>query len=1326
MTRIAQSALQYFLNRLSQHHRFRRSDSDTQPSSSKKIKIETNYPLEHPTGGIKYNFHGPIYQLDLLMLQLMHGKDYDAFYLGTEVEPTGKFDDLFFRMIQNNQVRYHFFQAKSKQHPEQEPITEKELSTLDNKQPFGLQKYFASARQIEQGFKNNDPLFRYHDQPLDFYTSAEYFFIYTNTDLTDDLKSNFNLLTLSGKTFYQLDEHSALAQRLWPILQAVSDFDQLPRKFAEAIVSESKLTLQDPLFKTYHAALVREKIIDLKTYPDKKFRLHPDFINAIHLSKEAVVFRNNFLDQLKTYLDKKVTGKNTALIATLKSQSDDQSRCKEIIFELSATFGLAKPDDPVINLPQAETNIDDQIKVFLKKLVFAVKQPSHDDLHQQIKTAMRTQLKNVQVNDYFDAIRNRMLDWMTETKGRFLTQKDTSEFLKYVKKNQHAVVTTYATIKYIKSIQQFGIETIQSADDPIAGQLTDFISGKNNILYFTAAQTPLLSRIKLLRLIENKPLGSYIFSNVENLVQIKSAVSKTFASRTDLLILECLENSDKKLFTLFKKLSISNTKKVIVLTKPEMAIEQFLQNTYPENYQKISDHPVSFHDLTEQAKENLLQRPILFEEKIMPLKTLTNDPNFIDHEILAQLLEASTPPAVGKAVLGLNDLDAAYHFVYSGITLDHLDPNDLYAISGISAEEFVHLPNRDRFIRLEKPYEEQEKQFKQLVHDHPRQMIHWIEKRNNQYVWRCYYDPDFYLKRIFTSKDKQTYSEQDLIHTDKKLILIVAEPGMGKTTTLTQFSNLFYTQDPTVWVITTLLKTCKTQIENYLATEITMNVALDFMSAIDLSIQNPVAKQLFKQRLVQDPGKLILLWDGFDEIPLPYQSKMLTLLRWLHQETMARMILTTRQHKQRLLEQAFSTQAILFEPVTRKQQSNYLEQFWRKRLKLKFNSEQLAQFSYQPYIEMLLAINIRQLGDQWMGIPLQMRLFAEGFEEDFEKFCMEENALSTLSTRFEQVNPLNLFQRFIQKKYEIYFKEKTNLLINLNSENKKILIAGYAQKHWYTAFKLLFPDQIELLNIKEPNTGEEWVAFKELVNGLGMFQYVDDQVDVIHRTFAEYFISDFLAHELDELAQRSKMYRTHILEFLIDNILTQDTNQVIRLFLNQHLLKDASLRQVCLHVKNQKIIVERLEKQIQDQAETALHRTADEHLTETVRFLLNSIQDQSFIKKLFLAQDPEGYIALHKVVMTLQDNQILLRTMLSYIHSLDDLKEILISKDGSVGGTLFQWASGAGVFDSSNNEQVIPILLERIAFDERKGFLAVPDNLSGHPYIKPLLPIVKR
>jgi hypothetical protein len=303
------------------------------------------------------------------------------------------------------------------------------------------------------------------------------------------------------------------------------------------------------------------------------------------------------------------------------------------------------------------------------------------------------------------------------------------------------------------------------------------------------------------------------------------------------------------------------------------------------------------------------------------------------------------------------------------------------------------------------------------------------------------------------------------------------------------------------------------------------------------------------------------------------------------------------------------------QPFSEDEQVEFLSKFWLQNL----NLEDKDQHRLQIYAEALIRKFAQSVSDkdkQFTGIPLQIRMLAEAFEEDFIIFYMSEKSEPELPHKFDL---LGLYRRFIDSKYDIYYAEKSKIPAgDMAAEWVRERHFQYINvEHRRLALEALFTeDQVTFLKIDDGSR----FSNEELAKvGLAL-RNVEGKPQFIHRTFAEYYVAEFLIKQLTKKTKQSK----EVLKILLNEVLLKRDCSVIRAFLDGLLGQRMPSKEVLEEVG--KNLNEHWNERKLDQP-LILHVAATEDNARIVGFLLESLKSgkhSKAIKEMVLAKDDKG------------------------------------------------------------------------------------------------------
>ncbi|MFT8259020.1 MAG: NACHT domain-containing protein [Candidatus Symbiodolus clandestinus] len=1062
-------------------------------------------PTDYAAGGLKQTLHGTIYQLQLLIFFMKRAfdKGYD-FRLATEMEAAEKFDDMVLRYQVDGQNRYRFLQAKHRQ-DEHRSVTLSDL-TNDSEGDFSLLKYLASYLSI---------------QKKDEFKKAEKDFILcTNVDLdvdtlkrdgtftVEEIADKDDLITIenSGKTphLYRLkiDEKSIFYQKL----RNNTEINRLA-KFLIERQNNGRLDLSVDIFKRYHIWLAQE-VINTK---NKKF--HTNFISGNKLSDTAQNFREVFIQC--AFENKDYQNDKNKLFGSLRNKT----------FSISKNFGLRKeksrPQSP------AEFHVSNsQIKDFFNQFILAVNQPSEDKLRTIIESEIGLQFNLLKSDLVADNLQRKMLDWFKEKKGRFLSKQDGETFFEDLLKN---IDTLKATGLSMLS-NQLNAYDIHFDQAPLELLQQHVENSEIQILHLISSENPRLTLIKVYQLLQLLPqyqrLDSVLFTtDIMNIEAIQQTLRNAF-SATDSHLLLAIECSSEKIGdteSLVNQLTLilkkQPYKKIIVISSEKHPLPVAFQKNKHLSYQSVSDF-CSFSELTRASQTNLLDKEVIFQGQAVALKKLITSTDPITLSLpLIDLIKGFTLE-IGQPLPSVQSKVDGYYI-------------ERYMAPTFINNAIIRAKNAGIFKDLIAIDEES---FKEMCLKNPKSGVHWIQGVSDSLIWRRsqgkvnqlhlyidvipphIYESDEKSKKVFISLEQ---SEQ------QRVIMLSAAAGMGKSTFFAHIAQQLKIRWPSYWIIGVDLnyhvEALRILQHGVIENTSPLDLITTFITESLLNLKTSFEKKLLYHALnSSEASKVILMLDGFDEIPTTCQDPAIMLLKRFLQNEKIQLWVTIRSNSslEKELVQCLNQLPFSLIPLSPTSQSKFLGSKFKEEFMNKGVVSELEK--------------LKHIVDN----PLQLQIFSEIYVNLSEEGNISQDFLTNLDV-------FKLYQNFIITKYSIFVDK----LGESKSQIKKILYEDISpqKNHQKLAFELLFPEKKNSL-LKEFSLDTIKLMKDEELVRFGMVNLEGNTLKFIHRNYAEYYIAEiFLKKLIDEKQNHQMIY------FLLRNILLETNLQVVRMFLNENL-----------------------------------------------------------------------------------------------------------------------------------------------------------------------------
>jgi ankyrin repeat protein len=792
-------------------------------------------------------------------------------------------------------------------------------------------------------------------------------------------------------------------------------------------------------------------------------------------------------------------------------------------------------------------------------------------------------------------------------------------------------VYQFVTNRYVETLRQSPLDF-----KPDALSLRDFLnSDELRVLQLRIADGDAWTGlIKVYQVLEKTPSmtdrlsqGRYTILTLEHLLHFNQLVNlNTLMESTTaphLLMMSCETNqllnveTEQILRSLFNALSQKESVKIILTTQSEHDTVTFLQGIAKETVSDgfvTRDEQLIWSDLTPSSQEELQKKTLKFQGFRISVNEIMS----------AESLAANLPPL--SALLEEKELtiadpvpitDGYNESYYIGRTLRHqkdIKKDTLNDKSRKYSPGFITFTDQGskKVYRLKTKrnlrFEEKDKSGRPF----------WQQSQGSLEKLRRYNETE--ISHTYTPEDLDKLFEQAQ---HQRVMLISDVAGMGKSTLLTHLSTQIKGKFPAKWVVRINLNDHTNVLEALRKEQIDKEKAIEFVSERLLKLKPGLEMELFKQCCEQEQKvRVVMMLDGFDEISPSYKDTVIELLQALRQTAVEQLWVTTRPHLRQELEEKLQQLSYTLEPFSEDNQVEFLTNFWSLKgwlieMDSKDNEEKKIKLAtYAKHLIKKLAQSIGDEEKELTGIPLQCRMLAEAFDEEVRTFC--QSAETTTELPF-QLDLIGLYKRFIERKYDIYQKEKFQVpLYNVVAiEQRERDLKSMREEHQLLALKVLFTE--EQVALFEGNKQYTFSA-KELTR-VGIVQVSHEgNLHFIHRTFAEYYVADILVKQLTEGSKTSQQVQ----DLLLQKIFLKNDYRMIRVFIDGLLSRTKPSNEVLRQYGHR---MSNLEDGV-----PLLHGAARERNNNIAEFLLDSVQAGEHIdalNELLLARDHYERTAWH-------------------------------------------------------------------------------------------------
>ena len=673
-------------------------------------------------------------------------------------------------------------------------------------------------------------------------------------------------------------------------------------------------------------------------------------------------------------------------------------------------------------------------------------------------------------------------------------------------------------------------------------------------------------------------------------------------------------------------------------------------------------------DLTSSSQEKLLAKSVIFQDANILLKQIMSAefvvPNFLP---LGALLEGKKLK-IADPVPNSNSYDERY---YIGRTLCCQK-----AIKQkISSDKDV----KEKHVFLVST----EQEFKQLCQMNPNSNVHWLEKdKSGKLVWQQSQGSLETLRRYMDTDSSHTYTADDLDklleHAQHQRVMLISDTaGMGKSTLLTHLSKQIKQKFPAKWVVRIDLNDHTDTLKALKGKQIDKEKVIEFVSEKLLKLEPGLEMELFKRCCEQrQKVRVVIMLDSFYEISAIYKQTVIDLLQALRQTAVEQLWVTTRPHLRNELEDKLQQLSYTLEPFSEENQVEFLTKFWSLKdwfTEMNNKGKEASKKKLEIYAKQLikkLSISISDKDREFTGTPLQTRILAEASDEEVKVFYLSTKSVPELPLKLEL---LELYRRFIERKYDIYQEEKLQVSVNkaVATEQREHDLKIMKEDHQLMALKVLFNEE----HVALFHNNSQCTLSGEQLTRIGIVQVRHDgKLHFIHRTFAEYYVADCLVNRLTEGNNTSQQVQN----FILMDIFQKEQHQVIRAFIDGLLSRS----------KISKEMLKQYGKGIHELGECAvimLHRAAQEENSNIVAILLDSLhasENSDTLRQLLLAQDNEGKSAYF--MATERDNIQVLEKLWECANeklTTEEINNKLLLATDNAGMTAWQRAAYTGNLD---------------------------------------------
>lgn len=370
-------------------------------------------------------------------------------------------------------------------------------------------------------------------------------------------------------------------------------------------------------------------------------------------------------------------------------------------------------------------------------------------------------------------------------------------------------------------------------------------------------------------------------------------------------------------------------------------------------------------------------------------------------------------------------------------------------------------------------------------------------------------------------------------------ILIVDQPGMGKSTVLEMITKRIKGKSPNKWIVLVHLKEYASEYqydgdESETTFNSSLRISTFFCEKIMklTSFESKIFKHLFRI------NRVVFLLDGFDEIVPSFNNFILNLIRGIRSVSNNQLWISSRPHLKTDLIQTLDPKVFSLKPFSEECQNKFF--------RLKFKHMNFDENSWSDTIEKI-ENSLRPLGDVASN-PLLLDMIASLSVEHPKSEYNSENIYSILES-------------FLLKMVEKCMEKGCEAKASVSKQVGERSIKQFFQKN---AFQVVFPftGENETLDILVRKILNNWFEFPanfgvhDLVRTGVMYYDESGKYHFVHQIFAEFYVSKFVY----EISFTRKYHSGHkpmelIIELIMELLMNDSQYNLILTFID-HAMND--------------------------------------------------------------------------------------------------------------------------------------------------------------------------
>uniref|UniRef100_A0A914Y3W1 NACHT domain-containing protein n=1 Tax=Panagrolaimus superbus TaxID=310955 RepID=A0A914Y3W1_9BILA len=832
-------------------------------------------------------------------------------------------------------------------------------------------------------------------------------------------------------------------------------------------------------------------------------------------------------------------------------------------------------------LPLDSDNIEEKVSKFLKHFILVIS-PHETELSNLIKKEVSV-APNINLLDADFATNHTLvevLDWM-KAESSILFSKDKAEIIfKSLNSKISALMLAGNNSEYCKKLREYfpisanfmvNSEINSVFQNSMKSKIKNFLNSTSYILFLTSEGPICTLAIKVeqsLREIGSELINGYsltskdsfVFNPLSRILRMEEDVINILnrPKQKTLLIIVCYEDS-KTCDSIIDKVNEDN--KIIFIGSKNSKIFQTLE-VRPQNFETDNDSNNDFSSLTEKAQKYLLNKNVKFYDEIVSLEQvfdLQAAKGLVDAILFEKLVLNDEVKLIEKKENCFDRHDIDYYVSrgfyqcteFTESVIDYIKnvPTDAIVIEQYESNDTIF-----KNISIVN-YNEAEVKYNELCKKYNN--VHWLKKEFNKFFWIKSHGSiaKLVMHQVHSESESnehdnaRIYSKNEILQfvEGNKILILSNVAGMGKSIITSKMACFFQNMNA-AFIVVKISFTDHRPILQRIKFDDNEQLVLNLENMDDEILKKgkelihllfclkneTLKKQGFEEKLFQyyfKNGRMIIMFDGFDEIMENMKVIVLKFISKLKSSTKHKIWITSRVAFKETLETTFDAFSFTLKPFDDKDQTKFLKKYWTSKYS-KINDNKTAltaeiEEKIRIYAAKFLDLykdSIQEKNRNFIGIPLQLEMLAEIYKRKEKKddkwegcFDYIENAIDDSPTLPPIINLFQLYEKFVEIKIKdkyYYGKTRTQRGDPILDPMFKSRFEDALNYHQLFALALLVSDESlkQILLHSKQDELKGWTdKMKSGEENAGIIiKIVDGKPHFIHLTFAEYFAALYL------------------------------------------------------------------------------------------------------------------------------------------------------------------------------------------------------------------------